>query len=538
MLWKKESNRKNAMYVDMFVLSGQKQLIVRNFNVLSDNKRPIRRKSDEVSLQKRKEGNILFFEQDWTGAMEMYNLSLCFAERRSKTISLAFANRAACFLKLKLYDECLVDIELAKKSGYPEYLMTKLNQRKTECLNGIAANKHQLNQFGLKLDFDSDEKYPFMANVLEIAKDSNDDFSVITTENLKVGQTVVVEEAFLKYLFVRHGWKCNICLKSNANLVPCKKCTIAMFCYNKCGGNVLHELECGIKLCNDSQTNGVVLQDVRGILLAINMFSTADDMIYFVEQTLKSDHTFQPLPDARSKYRAFLQLPIQGRNVDQEEQFVATVFCVYKLILDIPKINAMFESKKHRRFLVHLIGQHVKIATYNTLHVTSDLFDLKMEEQIELYSQTGLISRYFRHSCAPNVLRADRDGNSVYITVRPIAKNGQLLVSNSIDLFDSKEKRQEYLWTQKQIICDCLRCEGVTASEAQRQLIRTDANFLFILSNRFTLKLEGSEMVQTMIKKCVKFLNQYGKLKWCDEIATVVDVYMMLLGIQLVCSMD
>lgn len=536
MLWKKESNKKNALYVDMFVLSGQKQLIERNFEVLSDNKRPIRRKSDEVSLQKRKAGNILFFEQDWAAAMEMYNVSLCFAERRSKMIALAYANRSACFLKMKMFNECLIDIDLAKQAGYPESLMTKLEARKDECLKSIDENMQKLDEFGLKLSFDAEEKFPCMANVLKIEKDHNDEYSVVATKNIGVGRTVVVEEAFLKYLFIRHGWKCNICLKSNTNLMPCKKCTIAMFCRSKCEGCYLHELECGMKLCNDSQTNGVVMQDVRGILLAIKMFSTADELMNFVEKTLKSDHSFEDsfYSDARSKYRAFLQLPVRGHNVSQEEQFIATVYCVYKLILGIPRISVMYESKKHRRFLMHLIGQHVKIGTYNTLHITSDLYDLKLEEQIELYSQTGLIPRYFRHSCAPNVLRADRDGNSVYITVRPVNKNGQLLVSNSIDLFDPKEKRQEYLWQEKQIICDCIRCEGVTASFAQRQLIRTDANFLYILSNRFTLKLEGSDMLQAMLEKCVSFLNQYGRLKWCDEIAIVVDVYINLLGIRLI----
>lgn len=226
MLWKKESSKKDALYVDVFALNGGQALLKKVFQDIRLERGTTFNKNDSTSLEKRMQGNGYYRQGNWNQAMELYNESLCFAKPRSQNISLAYANRSACFLKMKMYQECLIDIDLAKMTGYPNNLMPKIDDRKLECMKLIGKVGPGSNDF--RLSFEPNEYLPCMANVLEIKKDTQGDFALFANEDIDVGQTVVVEKAFLTYLFTRHTWKCNICLKENANLLPCEMCTAAM----------------------------------------------------------------------------------------------------------------------------------------------------------------------------------------------------------------------------------------------------------------------------------------------------------------------
>lgn len=129
MLWQKESNKANALYADIFALNGGEarlRLMTRNLRTQTKpGPKPV--KNDLMAVQKRKEGNVHFGQDHWVDALELYNESICFAEPGSKTISLAYANRSACFLKMRRLNECLADIELAKGVGYPAELIPKLD---------------------------------------------------------------------------------------------------------------------------------------------------------------------------------------------------------------------------------------------------------------------------------------------------------------------------------------------------------------------------------------------------------------------------
>src|ERR1700753_3100604 len=110
-LWKKESNAADAIYIDLFSSFGLRGQTTAETKFLP-------RKCNDISTKLRNEGNILFERKLWSAAMEKYNESLCFAEIGTENVSLIFANRSTCFLRLKMYEKCLNDIELAKKANY------------------------------------------------------------------------------------------------------------------------------------------------------------------------------------------------------------------------------------------------------------------------------------------------------------------------------------------------------------------------------------------------------------------------------------
>lgn len=142
MLWKKETSGNDAMYVDVFAEHGGKALFRKIFSDAKQGKPSSTvQKNDLISLKLGNDGNEYFKNGNWIRAIEMYGESLCYAENGSPNVSLAYGNRSACFLKLKQYNECLIDIELAKAAGYPEKLMPKLNRRKDECLDVIEKGK-------------------------------------------------------------------------------------------------------------------------------------------------------------------------------------------------------------------------------------------------------------------------------------------------------------------------------------------------------------------------------------------------------------
>lgn len=243
MLWEKETKKGNALYVDLINADHRLEYMMLD-SMLSINDKPVAKKCNSVSLQKRQEGNAYYKAGDWCKAMEKYNESLCFAEKHSPNISLAYANRSLVFRQMKIYEKCLKDIEMAKKAGYPANLMTKLNQRKDECLGFIERDGHD-QEFDVKLSFDPDKKFPCMANVLKVEEDRNGKTTVVAKEDIDIGQVLVVEKSFISILFNGFEMKCNICLKSLTNLVPCDTCTDAMFCSAECQKSVIHQHECG-----------------------------------------------------------------------------------------------------------------------------------------------------------------------------------------------------------------------------------------------------------------------------------------------------
>lgn len=531
MLWKKETPKKGALYTDLCAL------------VKSDVRANVRQldavhKNDVISTEKRKEGNEMFKKKDWYTAMELYNASLCMAEIGSENISLAYANRSVCFFKLEMFGECLIDIELAKDAGYAEHLMPKLNKRADDCLKQLELRSEQSHKFGEQLSYEANEQFPCVANVLKIESHDNNQFSFIAKEDIVVGKTIVCEKAFLTYVYTRFGWKCNICLKGSANLRPCKKCTTAMFCSDECQGNLLHEHECRLKYSDDTNSNGAILSGVRLMLLVIDMFSSVDKLMEFVSDTIESKLKELPkiLTDEYSKYREFLKLRVPS-SVRQNTDYLFHISISYEMLQRIPKIQKMFVSQKHCRFLMHLIGHHAYIINCNSIVMQSFSActntqnsiiseQLKEIQHLTMYTQAGIMINLFRHSCAPNVYLGNGDGYAFLKTIRPIKKGEHIFVSHFTSILTkSKDQRQQTLWNHREIKCTCLRCKGFTATMTERLQLMTDPDYQCILSESNLLECRDFEKYSTLENKCADFLNKHGHIMWCDELGSIILIY-------------
>lgn len=293
MFWQKESKSKNALYVDIFN-SGLGLELLNTFyrNITSEVTHSILDKSDAIALRKRKEGNTYFGRHKWSEAMELYNECLCYAKPGSEHISLAYANRSACFFNMKMYKKCLIDIESAKQTGYPDHLMPKLNRRNDECLRLTREGAEAIG-VDFSLSFEPHEKFPVMANMLQFERDDDNSISIVANENIDIGKTVMVDKAFIALGYKRGGWRCNICLAKHGNLIACNICTTAMFC-EECQSNNFHKDECGLKVSEVCVMNGAIMTEVRNILKVVTLFASVDELMDFVERTMESDFNEMP----------------------------------------------------------------------------------------------------------------------------------------------------------------------------------------------------------------------------------------------------
>lgn len=513
MLWQKESEDP-AMYADLFS-SKYKNIMLFYAHTRSTTKNTNCDKDDKIAYEKRKEGNESFRKKDWLTAIYCYHESLSYATPGSENIGLAYANRSACFLHEKKYRKCLADIELAKKAGYPANLMPKLIERENECKLLIDQGADEDDDFGLKLSYDPDEKFPCMANVLKIDRNSKGDVVLVAKEDIEVGKTIVVDKAFTTCLYSRYGWRCNICLKNGANLIPCEKCNVAMFCSEECRNDAIHAGECGIKFSDRTQQNGIVMNEVRAMFKIINMFPNVDELIDFVEAAIKSDPKEIPssLADEKSRYRAFLKLPYDQLTA-ADSGFRSVIFAIYKTIIDIPKMSEMFNTQKYRRFLMHLVMHQGIVTDGNSIRTRLASIDPNPSNRRDIVCQTSLLRNYFRHSCAPNVFNADRDGYGIYITMRPVKKGEKLLVT-LYDLTNTpKEQRQQILKTEKHFKCTCIRCVDRSATSRLRKQFKSDS----LVKALFDKQTDSFD-------KCVAVMQKYGSGPWFEELSSVYWIF-------------
>lgn len=123
-------------------------------------------KSEKLATRLGKEANFYFNEGKDDKALELYNRSIMTAphpiikktvesrheddyyefppistekyggvdEARGTALAMGFGNRSALMMKLKLYKNCLEDINLAFKYGYPEDRRHRLEDRRRRCL--------------------------------------------------------------------------------------------------------------------------------------------------------------------------------------------------------------------------------------------------------------------------------------------------------------------------------------------------------------------------------------------------------------------
>ncbi|CAG0917823.1 unnamed protein product [Notodromas monacha] len=266
-------------------------------DALKNFKYPIltRGKDEKKAESARKNGNIFFSKRDLEKSLEAFNESVTFADSKH-TRSLAYANRSAVLFECGRLQDSLEDIERSFSEGYPPELSPKLYYRKANILSkvGRVSEAVEIAEKGLKfskniiesdswisklsklsesfaeLGVDGDGKVGDVANapedhgvfpslneanplypsassaiIVEYAEGRGRYF--VAKRDIIPGEVLMVEKPYASCL-LPSAFKsnCQNCFRGCDLPVPCLKCSMVVFCSEKCRTESVwfHDIEC------------------------------------------------------------------------------------------------------------------------------------------------------------------------------------------------------------------------------------------------------------------------------------------------------
>lgn len=213
-------------------------------------------------------------------------------------------------------------------------------------------------------------------------------------------------------------------------------------------------------------------------------------------------------------YRAFLSL----KNDDQLLKLM--------VVVDQPEIANIFNTKKYKRFLMHLIVQHVSIHSNGSS--SNNFQHISLTEKLIFEIQLAVLRKSFKHSCAPNMIYSFDNGATKGIAVHPIIKGEEITV-NQFDIgIENELERRQIIFQKTGKTCNCEKCKYQAIQE--NSAFQCNIDFKFISAKCGILPhMFSSDEADESIMHCESFLEMYGRAQWCNEIECVVKFYTMML---------
>ncbi|XP_037048121.1 SET and MYND domain-containing protein 4-like [Bradysia coprophila] len=434
-------------------------------------------KSNAKAESLRIEGNELFNRKCYHDAMVKYNQSLCLAAPRSEMLGLAYANRSAVYFEMKLFDNCMRNITLAKQNQCPEVTIEILIKREAKCLTALRqSNRSESGNADIpkffNLSYPSHKKLPFMADCLELRHNDKYGRHIVTNKCLKVGDIVAMEEPFCK--IVRKAFIhqiCSWCFKSNSmDLIPCRGCTTAMFCSDECesqANRTFHKYECHMSEITSALSTNLQMA-LRSFFTTLSLFGESlDDLQNYLLENANPCTIFDVKDphDQRAKFMAINSLSANA-EVTVEKNILEKIFQTS------PELNEMWS--KYDDLIANFLKRQIQIATLNYHEIY--FWPLKNGRTQDHLSDDSLtyqrgtvaagngsypLASLLNHDCAPNIIKAFIDDKVVLVVQRPIKKGDQLFDNYGYHFANvSKSYRRMDLLKQYRFECDCEACKN------------------------------------------------------------------------------
>lgn len=450
MLWSKEDTA-NGPYIDILVQSNDDQFsTVENSDRNEADDRDFQKRSkrfdhkfEKYAEECRDEGKKCYARKDFIKAMQEFNRSLMFARSGSQEISLALANRSACFYHLNMPDECLRDIELAKASNYPADLQAKLDDRVLKC--------QQLKKQNVKpelcvirkpaLSFWEHERYAGVAGCLEIQQNKDKSgFDIRTLCDLDIGQTVFVEQPFSivpTKFSIQNRDRCFRCFSQLKSFITCTDCLKGFYCNNDCMESAHHRIDCSVDVVTHDQNESIGIElVVKTILNATAAFADANKLMKIVDVLLRDDELPDDLTPTQRNFCFLFKLPnvMHGKYSDEQlAELRRKSASAHRIVASFPNIKLKYSSIEQRRFIQHLIFHLLCIVGHAiSLNETirSDSKPFLAAYSLEHYASAFYpVGCHIKHSCIPNVTWFSDRNRLVCTVIQPIKKGEQLLRS-------------------------------------------------------------------------------------------------------------
>ncbi|KAG4066123.1 hypothetical protein HA402_010325 [Bradysia odoriphaga] len=507
-------------------------------------------KNDALAVECHRCGNELIQKNDYKAAMEQYNKSLCFAENGTDAISLAYANRSYCFLELKMYDECITDIELAIRANYPEKSMKKLEIRKLICLEAMDTSAKRT-PIKPQLSFPSSDTIPYMANVLTIERNDRFGRHFKAKCNIQEDRVILIEEPLMRLVDSNSQYRrCYSCLKQYRNLIPCDICTKVLFCSGECAGSAsLHKYECNMKhwkLFDGSAGSNVqscVKFALQAVLRGLETFSSSEELMEYVE-FIRADNDVNQVILADGSFESMLGIFLTHHDhvsYTEGRVKVLIIACVvYDYIMGHPELKTNFLTEKVQRFLMHLVTQLVSIYSLNNILLqewSENWSDIIVNNSMETFGVSLFnISSYVNHACMPNAVRLTTADHLILRTIRPINKGEQIFVRYAIDANWPTAQRQRQLFRLCGFKCECALCLSNGPLKDISVVSTEFANLSAELAPLIFLKVKETDKWATVKDKLFKFVKKYEALPATKSIILAYEFIRMILIRDFSCS--
>lgn len=373
MLWEKETIKGERVFAKLRSKNEQKSFSEAFVEkVIECTLKKCIAKNNSLALKSRQQGNELFRNGLYKEAIGVFNQTLPYVENGTEDLGICYANRSACFFKMKQYKLCLADIALAKKNKYPARLMPKLENRKIECEKLLAADgDDSAKQLEPTLSFDADEKMPCFAKGLDVKFSENYGNHIVTNRALEIGQTVIVERAFVFKATDTFYLHCENCFSRTTNLILCENCVNAVFCSQKCcraANEKYHDVLCDLLfLCNGEPMQVLLLQS---IVVAVRTFSTLAALMAAIEEYRNSQDGIDFDDPAKRAYFQFFNLRtnMDKMSAHERNEMMGKAMQVVEMIRTHSRMEPMFRTRKLAQFLSHLaLHRHQGMHTRNVV---------------------------------------------------------------------------------------------------------------------------------------------------------------------------
>jgi SET and MYND domain-containing protein 4 len=444
-----------------------------------------RGKSDDKSEQLRAEANRLYVQKQFYDALLKYNESLCSAETESENLGLAYANRSAVYVEMKQFDKCLENIDMARKSRYPEKNYAILDKRAAKCAEMMKQETHELEDSDVwssfKLSYPPHDKLPFIIKGLEMRTDSKYGRHIVTKIPLKIGDVIAIEEPSYRVIKADSRYstcidsnrfqRCANCLRENLlSLIPCPFCCNTMYCSIDCMNSAYkrhHRFEC--EIIEDLLASGLMHIVLRILFEGLSLF---DDDLHEMERFLDRhgaattvfDVNIQSLDESgelqrlRSRWFATVSLAV----VDELQPLDG-----YKNVFGkTEKLEKLWNS--HEKFIQKLLSKLSNVGMQYVHGIGGWPLKVQLDDenpknpsfhQQLIGNGCYLFCSLLNHSCAPNLKRLNVEDKVIIIISREIKKGGQLFDSYRPNFNNqSKPQRQEALLKDYGFICECEAC--------------------------------------------------------------------------------
>lgn len=424
-------------------------------------------KSDEKAIVLRQTGNMILGQGMHHLALLSFNRSLCFATSQ-QNLALTYANRSAVYLQLKLRQQSLNNIRLAREHGYPN--APKLDYRQAKCLE-LLPQVPPLSSFEhVQLSGRQNEKFPFVINEVEVQTDEQFGRKVIATAPLKVGDIVSIEAPFLQVLtssvdtenpHEENAYKyCQHCLNNNLlDLIPCAGCNVTMFCNSDCEMQArgYHQYECAIALwlvaCGQHEVA------IRTFFRALAIM---DGSMEQLQELFKECQA--------SPHRTVFDFDFS--NPDDPEYKKNQLRVAFSLAHDRKITEFEFPDdiyKTHLEMLGLMTPQNKQFILEILLHIQQTQLSssghigrlsLDLEEQEIVGSGHYLFGSLVNHSCVRNVIQLAVEDKMCLIVVKPIDKEEQLFDSYSDSFYRAPVADRQRQLEKFSFVCHCEACEN------------------------------------------------------------------------------